>query len=311
MTLKRLKPIKKIKFSDRLSSVRETVGSKVFDIVNIILLVAIALIMLYPMYYVIILSFSSGSEVLKGGIFLFPRGFTLANYEKVFSEKQLIRAFVISIGRTVIGTFVSVLLISMLAYGLSVKSLPGRKFLNKFFFFTTIFSGGAIPTLCLLVELGLLDNFFVYIIPAIYSFFNMLIIRTQFESIPSSLKESAQIDGASNLRIFFTIYMPLSKSALATVALFTAVFHWCDWYAGKYYIQTDMLKPAATVLQEMLDKAMGEMSSQYAGIGQDIETTSSTLQMAFVVVIMLPIMLVYPFLQKHFAKGAMIGSIKE
>ena len=307
--VKKLKPIKPIG-SSKLNHVKESKGSRIFDVINIILLIAIAIVMIYPMYYVIILSFSDGTEALKGGIFLWPKGFTFANYMAVFAKTELLRAFIISIVRTLLGTGISVLLIALLAYALCVKTLPGRKFFNVFFFFTTIFSGGAIPTLILLKQMNLLDSFLVYIVPAVYSFFNMLIIRTQFEGIPSSLKESAKVDGASDFRIFLTIYLPLSKSALATVALFTAVFHWSDWFAGKYYVSTDMLKPAATILQEMLDKVMGEMNNNYTG-GTTIQTTSTTLQMAFVVVIMAPIMIIYPFLQKHFTKGALVGSIKE
>lgn len=310
--VKRIKPIKKLSYSGA-PRVKESISSRVFDIVNIILLIAIAIIMIYPMYYVILLSFSEGSDVMKGGLWLLPRTFTLDNYTKVFSNKDLVMSFAVSITRTVIGTILSVLLLSLLAYALSVKSLPGRRFFNKFFFFTTIFSGGAIPTLLLLKQLNMLDDFWVYVIPALYSFFSMLIIRTQFESVPASLKESAKIDGASDLRIFFDVYLPLSKSALATVALFTAVFHWGDWFAGSYYVSTDSLKPAATILQEMLNEALASESNAHAmGSYVDVlNTSSTTLQMAFVVVITFPIMVIYPFLQKYFTKGALIGSIKE
>jgi putative aldouronate transport system permease protein len=288
-------------------------GSIVFDVVNTILLTFVSFLMAYPMYYIVVMSFSDGNDALKGGIWFWPRVFSLANYQQVFSNPDLLGAFGISVLRTVIGTLVSVVFIAMMAYALSFKDLPGRKFFNKFFFFTTIFSGGTIPMLCLLRDLDLLDNFLVYIIPAVYSFFNMILMRTAFESVPKELKEAAEVEGAGEFRIFWQIYLPLSKPVLATVALFTAVFHWNDWFAGRYYISSDSLKPASTLLQEMLAEALGNLSTNAANsaTGGVISVTPETLQMAFVVITTLPIMLVYPFLQKYFAKGALVGSIKE
>jgi maltose/maltodextrin transport permease len=286
-------------------------GEKTFEVINIILLVGLAITMVYPMYYIVVLSFSDGVDALKGGIWLFPRVFTLDNYKQVFANKQLLTAFVVSVVRTVVGTAVSVILIAMMAYALCRKDLPGRRALNKFFFFTTIFSGGMIPTISLLNRLQLLDNPLVYVLPAIYSFYNMLLIRTSFEATPVALREAALMDGVSEWKIFWKVYMPLNKPVLATVALFTAVFHWNDWFAGSYYISTDWMKPAATILQEMLSEALGNLSNASATGGAAITTTAQTLQMAFVVVITFPIMVVYPFLQKYFTKGAVVGSIKE
>ena len=282
-----------------------------FTAINAILLIGLAFTMVYPMYYILVLSFNDGQDALKGGIWLFPRKFTFDNYAQVFANKDLILAFVVSVVRTVVGTVVSVVLIAMMAYALARKELPGRRALNKFFFFTTIFSGGMIPTLCLLNALDLLDNPLVYILPAIYSFYNMLLVRTSFEATPQALREAALMDGVSEWKIFWKVYVPLNKPVLATVALFTAVFHWNDWFAGSYYITSDWMKPAATILQEMLEEAMGNLNNASATGGAAITTTAQTLQMAFVVVITFPIIVVYPFLQKYFTKGAIVGSIKE
>lgn len=156
--------------------------------------------------------------------------------------------------------------------------------------------------------MDLLDNPLVFVLPAVYSFYNMLLIRTSFESTPVALREAALMDGVSEWKIFWKIYMPLNKPVLATVALFTAVFHWNDWFAGTYYITSDWMKPAATILQEMLEEAMNNLNNSFGG---NITTTAQTLQMAFVVVITFPIIVVYPFLQKYFTKGAIVGSIKE
>ena len=292
---------------------RVSMSTKVFDVINIVLLLLLCFTMVYPMWYIIVLSFNDGTDALKGGIWLFPRAFTLDNYAQVFANPQLLGAFVVSIVRTIVGTIISVFFIALMAYALARKDLPGRKILNKFFFFTTIFSGGLIPALCLLRELNLLDNPLVYILPAIYSFYHMLLIRTAFEGIPQGLREAAEMEGVSEFKIFWKIYLPNVKPVLATVALFTAVFHWNDWFAGSYYVSSDWLKPAATILQEMLREALGNISNNAAnsGTGGDITVTAETLQMAFVVVITFPIMVVYPFLQKHFTKGALVGSIKE
>ena len=161
--------------------------------------------------------------------------------------------------------------------------------------------------LLLIRDLNLLDNLLVYILPAIYGFTNMLIIKIAFEGVPIELRESAEMDGAGDLRIFWNVYMPLAKSSLVTVALFTAVIHWNDWYAGKYYVTTQSMKPAATILQEMITSS--STTSSY--LSANTTTTAQTLQAAFVVIIMLPIMLAYPFAQKYFVKGAIVGSIKE
>lgn len=297
----------------RRKHIKNSASHKAFSIINYILLGVLAFTMIYPMFYIVILSFNEGNDALKGGIWLWPREFTLDNYIQVFANSQLVGAFVVSIIRTVVGTVVSVFFIALMAYALARKELPGRKFFNKFFFFTTIFAAGLIPTICLFRDLDLLDNPLVYILPAVFSFYNMLIIRTSFEGVPVGLREAAQMEGVSEFKIFWKIYLPLAKPALATVALFTAVFHWNDWFAGSYYISSDWLKPAATILQEMLEEALGSLNNNAtnSGTGGDVTVTAQTLQMAFVVVITFPIMVVYPFLQKHFTKGALVGSIKE
>jgi putative aldouronate transport system permease protein len=170
-----------------------------------------------------------------------------------------------------------------------------------------------IPFLILVRDMDLLDNFLVYIIPAIYGFTNMLIIRIAFEGVPLALQESARIDGASEWKIFTRIYLPLSVPALVTVGLFTAVFHWNDWFAGAYYVQSDNLKPAATILQQMLIESMSNLSNDALNSGtvSNGTSTAQTLQMALVVIILLPILCIYPFAQKYFVKGAIVGSIKE
>lgn len=277
-----------------------------FDVANYILLGIIFIIMVYPIWYIIVLSLNEGMDAYQGGLFLLPRKFTFDNYITAFTNKQLFKSFIVTILKTVIGTGVSVFFIALMAYALSDKKLPGRRFITKFFFFTTMFGAGAVPMLILINDLNLLNKFMVYILPAVYGFTNMLIVKISFESIPTALRESAEIDGASESKIFFKIYLPLAKSSLVTIGLFTAVIQWNDWYAGKYYVTTNALKPAATILQEMLKDSSASMY-----LSNNLTTTSQTLQAAFVVIIMLPIMLIYPFAQPYFVKGAIVGSIKE
>lgn len=276
---------------------------KTYDVVIAAVILLLTVLAIYPFIYIFSASFTDSYVFFTEGVVLFPKQFTLENYQAVFQIKNFWQAFIVSVSRTVLGTAISVLLISMLAYGLCDKKLPGRKGLMKYFFFTTIFNGGMIPYVMVLQNLNLMDNYLVYIIPAIYSFFNMIIIRTNFEGIPPSIAEAAKIDGAGDMRIFFSIYLPLAKASVVVVAMYTAVFHWNDWFAGVYYMTNPKLKPLSTLLQELV-------ISSGAGTAGDAIADSVRI-MAFTVIMIIPIALVYPFLQKYFADGVTIGSIKE
>lgn len=293
---------------------------KTFEVINIVLLTLLCIITIYPFLYILALSFNDGLDAMKGGIWLFPRKLTFDNYMAAFNEPNIMNSFGISVSRTLMGTMLTMVFLPMQAYALADKDLPGRRWMIKFFFFTTLFGGGIIPFFLLLRGLQLTNTFWVYILPGIYGFYNMVIIRASFEGMPVSLLESARIDGASEFRIYWQFILPLNKAVLATVALFTGVFHWNDWYAGTFFVRDKNLVPAATMLRDILADATfesGNMSNMYnsmqttfAQSGQS-NTTPLTLQMAFVVIITVPILLVYPFLQKYFTKGVMIGSIKE
>ncbi len=276
---------------------------KVYDVVITAVIVLLTVVMIYPFIYIFSASLTDSYVFFTEGVVFLPKHFTFENYQAVFQIKNFWQALVISVSRTVLGTIVSVLLISMLAYGLCDKKLPGRKGLMKYFFFTTIFNGGMIPYVIVLQKLNLMNSYLVYIIPAIYSFFNMIIIRTNFEGIPPSIAEAAKIDGAGDFRIFFSIYFPLAKASIVVVAMYTAVFHWNDWFAGVYYMTNPKLKPLSTLLQELV-------VNSGAGTAGDAIADSVRI-MAFTVLMIIPIALVYPFLQKYFADGVTIGSIKE
>ena len=287
-------------------------GEIVFQVLNYTLLTFLALITLYPFIYIFAVSFNESSDTLRGGIWIWPRVWSIENYAEAFRDDRILNAFWISVSRTVLGTVVAVVLSATFAFGVLDKTLKGRKFFLKIIFFSTLFTGGIIPTFILMRDLNLVDSYFIYIIPAFYSFYNMIIIRSAFEAVPQSFVVAAKIDGAGELRILFGIYMPLSMPAIATIALFVGVFHWNDWFAGAFYVSSQNLKPAATLLQEIIASASfnGNVSDTILGNAAQ-NVTPQSLQMAFVMILVVPIVCVYPFLQKYFVKGTMIGGIKE
>lgn len=298
----------------------KTFTSRMFDAINCFLLFLLGLSTLYPFIYILVLSLNDGVDSMKGGIYLWPRVFTLDNYFKALSNPYIIDSFTVTLFRTVVGTSISVLFTAMLAYALSKKELPGRSAIVLYLFFTTLFNGGLIPYYILLRQLNLFNNIWVFVIPAIYNFFNMVIVRTYFEGIPASLEESAKIDGCSDVRIFFWIYLPLAGPILATITLFVGVFHWNDWFSGTFFVNDKKIMPAATLLQNILAEAAFEDNAAAGGSGGGMNnlltagarsrTTPDALRMAFVMIITLPVVCIYPFLQKYFVKGLMLGSIK-
>lgn len=290
--------------------------------INYTMLVMLAAVTLYPFWYCLILSFNNGMDTLKGGIYFLPRMFTLENYTKALSHPLIASAFLISISRTVLSVILACFFTAIMAYALTKRDMPGRSALIFYFYFTTLFSGGLIPTYIMYRQLGLLNNYWIYIIPGVYSFFNAIILRTFFYSIPESLHESARIDGCTELGIFFRIMLPLSIPAMATIALFVGVGNWNDWFTGAYFVSRRRdLYPAATLLNDLLSQAIFENAMSSTGEKGQINevlmsdrlqtTTPESLKMAFLIILTLPIICVYPFLQKYFVKGVMLGSIKE
>ncbi|MGG4107560.1 carbohydrate ABC transporter permease [Paenibacillus lautus] len=300
---------------------RLTTADKMYMTLNYSVLLLFCATALYPFIYFLALSFNDGYDAMKGGIYFFPRVFTLENYAKAFSNSLILNSFYISITRTLVVTVASVFLTALLAYALSRKGLPGRKYIVFFFFFTTLFSGGLIPTFILFRQLHILDTFWVLVLPSLYSFFNAIIMKTFFDGIPEGLSESARIDGASELAVFARIILPLSMPVLATIALFVGVGVWNDWFTGQFFIQNEKLQPAATFLNKMISEASFQsMTSGNSGSAIQNMTqtqmelrgvTPEALRMTFVIIITTPIICVYPFLQKYFVKGVLVGSLKE
>ncbi|KWX71257.1 carbohydrate ABC transporter permease [Paenibacillus jilunlii] len=296
---------------------KSTTGDKVLIAVIYSLLFLLALMAFYPFWNAAVISFNNGTDTMKGGITFWPRQFSLENYRVVFEDSRLINGFVISILRTVTGTLASIAATAIFAYGMSKQELIGRKPYMVLCIITMYFSGGLIPTFLLIRELHLFNTFWVMIIPGIISVWNMIIFRTFFKGIPQALEESARIDGCSNWMVLFRIIFPLSGPVIATLSLFTAVYHWNDWFTPSIYISDTGLMPIQTKLQQILNsnimsEQLAQMDSAAQGrMSRMKAVTTKSLSMATMMVATLPILCIYPFLQKYFVKGVMVGSLKE
>lgn len=288
---------------------------RVVSVVTYTIVIALCLLILLPCLNVLALSFNDGKDAARGGVYFWPRAFTLDNYREVFNDGSIINAYKITIARTLLGTFLSLAVTCFAAFALNQRELPGRKFLIFAITFTMLFGGGTIPTYIQYNELGLLDTFWVYIVPSLVSVTYLMMVRSYFDGLPYTLQEAARLDGCGYFSILFRIMLPLSKPVLAVIGLYTAVNHWNDWFAGAFYMTSDKLWPVQTVLQQMLSRAMSASSQQTENITAAIAASQSTvtsdaLKMAAVVITTAPILCVYPFVQKYFAKGTLIGAIK-
>ncbi|WP_172199529.1 carbohydrate ABC transporter permease [Saccharibacillus qingshengii] len=296
---------------------KPSTGDHVLLTVVYALLAVMAFVAFYPFWNAAVISFNNGTDTLRGGITFWPRAFTLENYQVVFEDSRLVNGFVISVLRTLIGTLLSIGATAIFAYGMSRSELIGRKGYMIFCIITMYFSGGLIPTFLLIRSLDLFNTFWVMIIPGIISVWNMIIFRTFFKSMPAGLEESAKIDGCSNWGVLFRIVLPLSGPVIATLSLFTAVYHWNDWFTPSIYISNADLLPIQTKLQQILNsnimsEQMAQMDSAAQGrMSRMKAVTSKSLSMATMMVATIPILCVYPFLQKYFVKGVLVGSLKE
>lgn len=278
----------------------------VSDYIIYIFLFLFALITFYQLWYVIIGSFSNGQQYASGGVFLWAKGFTLANYEVIFRDTTFWSAFRNSVLRTATGVVVELLFTAAVAYAMTNKYLRCRNAYYWIFIFTMFFSGGIVPMYLLLRVIGLYDSFWVYIIPSMFSVYNMLIISNFYRGIPYSLYEAAELDGAGELTIWATVYMPLSKPVLATVSLWIAVEHWNSYMGTMLYTEAgEWTLTLQYYLKQLINEASGSSGTEYAD-----EVTAKTVSYAGIIVALIPIMCFYPFIQKHFTKGIMIGSLK-
>ena len=286
---------------------------KVVNVAVYILLAFVGIVTLYPFYYTIICSFNDGLDLMKGGVYLCPRKFTLSNYELFIGDEGWRHAFFVSVARTIVGTVLCTGFTSMFSYALSRNNLMFKKGYRFLVIFTMYFSGGLIPYYVLLRSLGLLNTFWVYVVPGMVDAFFVMTGINFFASIPESMIEAAKIDGAREIKILTKIVLPVSKPFLATLALFAAVGQWNSWLDSAYYVrdislQTLSFKMMTTINQTLASAANADAAGQ---ISQANTATSFTVQATAMAVSMVPIMCVYPFLQKYFVQGMMIGAVKE
>jgi putative aldouronate transport system permease protein len=291
---------------------KRSLGDKIFDNVNMIILGLIGLVCLFPIYYVFVLSFTEPTEYYRGGLILFPTEWSFKSYQYLLSTKAFPRALSVSGFLAIVGTIMSLIITSAMAYGLSRKRLMGRRWIMLMILITMIFSPGLIPQYLLVRELGLINSIWSLIIPSLTSGWYVLLMKGFFDSIPVSLEEAAIIDGSTDIGVWWRIILPLSLPALAAFGLFYAVHYWNTYFNAVMYINDFKKLPLQVLLRNMLlDPSTAGGGEMGQAAMQEVRLPAETLKMAAVVIATLPIMLVYPFLQKHFAKGAMVGSVKE
>ncbi len=281
-----------------------------FSIFNYIFFTLLCIVMVYPFWHVIMMSLSSVEATAKGGVFLWPKGFNLETYAKVFNDPSIWSGYFTTILVTLSGTFFGTLFTATTAYPLSKKYLPFSKTMLLLVLFTMLFSGGMIPGYLLMKNLGLIDNRLSLILPGLVSAYNVIIMKSFFQSLPESLEESAKIDGATEVTVFWKIILPLSKATIATIALFTAVGYWNDYFSTVLYINTKERWALQAVLRYMLTNTNQAMQSAGVSVAAATNVTAATIKSASVVVATVPILCVYPFVQKYFVKGVMIGGVK-
>jgi putative aldouronate transport system permease protein len=289
---------------------RKTKGEAFFDLFNNFGMLLICFATLYPIWYVLVNAFNEGQDGMRGGIYWWPRVFSFESFDAVFQSTGIMTAMGITVAKTVLGTLIHVFFTAMVAFAFSRKGLIGGKIYILFGTVTLFFGGGLIPTYLLMRDLHLLDNFMVYIIPAMFSFFDLIIFMTFFRDIPDGLEEAAKIDGANDWSIFVRIILPVSMPVIATIALFHGVYQWNDYFAGVIYMNNMDLQPVQTYLYRVVAQSSSNqmLAAIPGGIGKSVTTQS--IKLATMVVTTLPIVIAYPFLQKYFVKGMMIGSIK-
>lgn len=283
-----------------------------WDYLILLGMIVFVIICVYPFWYVLIGSFSDGSDYLRGGVYLWPRKFSLQNYMVTMVDSRLYIGFRVTLLRTLIATLTHVAFTSMVSYAMSRDDLPARKPIYWFNMFTMFFGGGLIPFYILLRQLGLINTFWVYVIPGLYSVYNMIICSNYFRSIPGEIHESAMLDGASEFKIFYKLYLPLSTPVLATIALWVGVGHWNAFFDSMVYTTDRNLQTLQLYLYKMIKTSEFVSSSDMGYLPSDVQqnVTTTTVRYATIIISTIPILFIYPFLQRFLTKGIMLGSLK-
>lgn len=284
-------------------------GSRVFDYINVVFMLSVVFVTLYPMYYIAIISLSDGNEVLHGNVWIWPKGANLETYRFVLKDPSIVRSMLNTIFYTSLGTFINILFTSMCAYPLSRRKFFARKSVNIIVIITMFFQGGLIPLYLVVMKLGLINTVWaIVLVPAINAWY-MFIMRTFFQGIPEELHESALMDGANDLVILIRIILPLARPVIATLLLFYAVFHWNQYLHPMIFLNEKSKYPIQLILRSIVVAGRMEQTNQI-GAATDYMVIEKSIKYAVIMISTLPILMVYPFLQKYFVKGVMVGALK-
>jgi putative aldouronate transport system permease protein len=293
--------------------IRATTEDRIVDGVVYFVLAVVFFLSIYPFYLAVVLSFNEGLDAQSGGIYFWPRKFSLENYSQLFSDREWITAIFVSVARTVMGTSLTVFFTVLVAYGLSRRDLVGRKIYFNVIIFAMYFSGGIIPYYAILRQLHLLNNFLVYVVPGMLNIFYMLVSISFIQALPPEMEDAAKVDGAGELRILFSVVLPLSLPLIATIAIFTSVGHWNSWYDSAFFITSRnkaYLHTLAYKLIEVVRRATIATSNSTVDTATKVKATMLSRQLAAMVVAVFPILAVYPFFQKYIVSGITLGAVK-
>lgn len=285
---------------------------RVINAVTAVLCILVLIVTVYPVYYCLIYSLNDGRDAAKQVLYFWPRKFSLENYKIVFQNKAIYPAFLMTMLRSIVGTVLAVFCMAMAAYALSKEHLKGRKVYMIMGVITLYFSAGVVQSYLLYREMHLLDSFWVYILPNIYQFYYIILFISFFKELPTALEESAQMDGAGYFTILFKIIIPLSTPVIATISLFVGVWHWNDWFHPAFFIQNEKLMTLPAVLMRAMSLAEAQQTLQkMIAVPSESSTTMESVRYAMLIVSILPVTIIYPFVQKFFLKGMMLGAVKE
>lgn len=283
-------------------------GNKLFDFTNYLFLTLVGFLTLYPLWYILVVSLSSAQYINLGEVSFLPKGFNIDAYKIVFANEKIWRSYANTITYTVVGTFINVVMTALCAYPLSRKDFFGRKPLTIFVTVTMFVSGGMIPLYLVIMNLGLINSIWAIVLPPAISTYNMIVMRSSFEAIPHSLTESAYLDGANDIQILKDLILPLSKPILATMTLFYAVSHWNSFFPAMLYLNEQSKYPVQVLMRDIV--IAGDMTSDSGDVSSSINILATNYKYAVIIISVIPILVVYPLLQKHFTKGVMLGAVK-
>lgn len=292
--------------------VKQTPAGRTFDLINAVLIALLMILMIYPFWNVLVFAFNDGSDAVLGRLYFWPRKFSLSNFEYVFKNRDLIHGAWVSVLRVAVGTSLGVLCNALLGYIVSCRTFYGRRFMRLLFIITMYFSGGLIPTYLLMMRLGFQNTFSVYIIPNLFSCYYMLLAASYIQSIPDSLFESARIDGASELRTFFKVVIPLAMPMLACIAIYIGVSQWNSWFDVSLYSKNGAWDNLQIILYRLLNQAtaLAEIKNQQQLYTSMRNIQPQTVRAATTVIVVVPILFIYPFFQRYFVGGITLGAVK-